>query len=99
MMTTDFLLLLILGTIKDPILWILASIIGSNILATSFYKKLLYLTVSGFVLGFIRLNIYKSFGESFSSIQTISLVFVCILFMLILGLVFFNLFKLIKTMS
>jgi len=98
-MTTDFLLLLILGTIKDPILWILASIIGSNILATSVYKKLLYLIVSGFVLGFIRLNIYKAFGESFSSIQTISLVFVCILFMLILGLVFFNLFKLIKTMS
>lgn len=56
-MTTDFLLLLILGTIKDPILWILASIIGSNILATSVYKKLLYLIVSGFVLGFIRLNI------------------------------------------
>ena len=98
-MTTDFLLLLILGTIKDPILWILASIIGSNILATSVYKKLLYLIVSGFVLGFIRLNIYKAFGESFSSIQTISLVFVCILFMLILGLVFYNLFKLIKTMS
>jgi len=98
-MTTDFLLLLILGTIKDPILWILASIIGSNILTTSVYKKLLYLIVSGFVLGFIRLNIYKAFGESFSSIQTISLVFVCILFMLILGLVFFNLFKLIKTMS
>lgn len=97
-MTTDFLLLLILGTIKDPILWILASIIGSNILATSVYKKILYLIVSGFVLGFIRLNIYKSFGESFSSIQTLSLVFVCILFMLILGFIFYKLFKLIKTM-
>ena len=98
-MDIDFLLLLMIGTIKDPILWILACIIGSNILANSISKKIMYLFISGFILGFIRLNIYKSFGESFTSVQTLTLITICILFMLSLGLLFFKLFKLIRTVS
>jgi len=98
-MDKSFILLLLIGTIKDPILWILAGIIGSNILANSISKKIMYLFISGFILGFIRLNIYKSFGESFTSVQTLTLITICILFMLSLGMLFFKLFKLIRTVS
>ena len=98
-MDKGFILLLIIGTIKDPILWILAVIIGSNILANSISKKMMYLFISGFILGFIRLNIYKSFGESFTSVQTLTLIIVCILFMISLGMLFYRLFKLIRTES
>ena len=98
-MDINFLLLLMIGTIKDPILWILAGIIGSNILANSISKKIMYLFVSGFILGFIRLNIYKSFGESFTSVQTLTLIIVCILFMISLGILFYRLFKLFRTES
>jgi hypothetical protein len=98
-MDINFLLLLMIGTIKDPILWILAGIIGSNILANSISKKIMYLFVSGFILGFIRLNIYKSFGEVFTSVQTLSLIIICILFMISLGFLLYIIFKLIKTYS
>ena len=98
-MDKGFILLLIIGTIKDPILWILGGIIGSNILANSISKKMMYLFISGFILGFIRLNIYKSFGESFTSVQTLTLITVCILFMISLGMLFYKLFKLFRTVS
>ena len=98
-MDIDFLLLLMIGTIKDPILWILAAIIGSKILSNSIPKKIMYLFISGFILGFIRLNIYKSFGESFTSGQTLLLIIICILFMISLGLLFYMIFKLIRTKS
>ena len=98
-MDINFLLLLMLGTIKDPILWILACIIGSNILANSISIKIMYLFISGFILGFIRLNIYKSFGESFTSGQTLLLIIISILFMISLGTLFYITFKLIRTKS
>ena len=78
-MTIDFLLLIMVGNIKDPILWILASIIGSNVLAKSISKKIIYLLLSGLILGLIRLNIYKSFGENFTTTQTVLLIFITVL--------------------
>ena len=95
-MTLDFFTILILGTIKDPILWILSTIIASNILVRTISKKLLYLFLSGLLLGFIRLHIYKSFGEIFTSEQAILLIFTCIILMIATGkvlLIFFNYFK------
>ena len=95
-MTLDFITILILGTIKDPILWILSTIIASNILVRTISKKLLYLFLSGLLLGFIRLHIYKSFGEIFTSEQAILLIFTCIILMIATGnvlFIFINLFK------
>jgi len=96
-MTIDFLFLLIIGTIKDPILWILSGILGSTILAKSISKKIIYLFLSGLILGFIRLNIYKSFGENFTTAQTLGLIFISVLFMYLLGIFFYIIFKLFKT--
>ena len=98
-MTIDFFFLLMIGTIKDPILWILSVIIGSNVLAKSIAKKIMYLFLSGLILGLIRLNIYKSFGENFTSSQTLLLVFICILFMALVGIFFYMIFKLFKTVT
>ena len=98
-MTLDFITILILGTIKDPILWILSTIIASNILVRTISKKLLYLFLSGLLLGFIRLHIYKSFGEIFTSEQTILLIFTCIILMIATGNVLFIFINLFKTKS
>ena len=96
-MTVDFFTILILGTIKDPILWILSTIIASNILVRTISKKLLYLFLSGLLLGFIRLHIYKSFGEIFTSEQTILLIFTCIILMIATGNAVFIIFNYFKT--
>ncbi len=96
-MTIDFLFLLIIGTIKDPILWIFSGILGSNILTKSISKKVIYLFISGLILGFIRLNIYKSFGENFTINQSLGLIFISVLFMYLLGIFFYIIFKLLKT--
>ncbi len=96
-MTIDFLFLLMIGTIKDPILWILSGILGSNILAKSISKKVIYLFLSGLILGFIRLNIYKSFGENFTTAQSLGLILISILFMYLLGIFFYSIFKIYKT--
>ena len=96
-MTLDFFTILILGTIKDPILWILSTIIASNILVRTISKKLLCLFLSGLLLGFIRLHIYKSFGEIFTSEQAILLIFTCIILMITTGNVLFIVFNFFKT--
>ena len=96
-MTIDFFFLLMIGTIKDPILWILSVIIGSNVLAKSIAKKIMYLFLSGLILGLIRLNIYKSFGENFTTTQTVLLIFITVLFMFLSGIFFYMIFKFFKT--
>ena len=98
-MDYDFFHLLILGSIRDPILWILSFVIASSIITNSYKRKLLYLSAAGVIWGYIRLYIYKSFGQIFTFEQTLTLLIVCLLLMVCFGSALFLLFKLLKSNS
>tara|TARA_B100000686_G_scaffold73466_1_gene79288 strand:+ start:2927 stop:3226 length:300 start_codon:yes stop_codon:yes gene_type:complete len=87
-MNETFITLLLFGSIKDPILWILGFIIGSGLIIKKNTNIYLYLCIAGFIWSFIRLYIYKALGESFDTIMTLQLIFVCWILMLLVGLFF-----------
>lgn len=98
-MESNFINLLISGSLKDPILWILSLVIASNILSNSFKMKLFYLSVAGIIWGYIRLYIYKSFGQLFSLEQTLLLLFICLMLMILSGSFFYFAIKYFKSNS
>ena len=96
-MEEQFITLLIKGSIKDPILWILSFIFGSGLLIKNLKSIYFYLFIGGIFWGLIRLYIYKALGEVFSINQTSQLIFICLLFMLFFGISFFFIIILFKT--
>ena len=96
-MDINFINNLILGSLKDPILWIIAIVFASNIISNVFKKKIFYLSIAGIIWGYIRLYVYKSFGEIFTFNQTILLLLICLILMISLGSLLFYLFKLFKS--
>ena len=87
--------LLLFGSLKDPILWILSFTIGSGLLVKN--NNNIYLLIAGIIWGFIRLYVYKALGESLNDIQALLLITSCLILMLIIGNCFRLLIKLIKT--
>ena len=98
-MSDNFIITLIMGSFRDPILWIIAAIFASNIISKFFRYKLFLLSIAGIIWGFIRLYIYKSFGEVFTFNQTILLLLVCLLLMITIGIIFYFIFNLLKSKS
>ena len=98
-MNDNFIITLIMGSFRDPILWIIATIFASNIISKFFRYKLFLLSIAGIIWGFIRLYIYKSFGEVFTFNQTILLLLVCLLLMITIGTIFYFIFNLLKSNS
>ena len=98
-MSYDFFHLLIIGSIKDPILWILSLVISSNVISSSFQKKLFYLSIAGIIWGYIRLYVYKSFGQQFNYEETLLLLFVCLLLMISVGMIFYFIIRYLKSSS
>ena len=98
-MNDNFIITLIMGSFRDPILWIIAAIFASNIISKFFRYKLFLLSIAGIIWGFIRLYIYKSFGEVFTFNQTILLLLVCLLLMITIGTIFYFIFNLLKSNS
>ena len=96
-MDNDFIVNLLLGSFRDPILWILSIVIASNITSSLFSKKLFLLAVAGVIWGYIRLYVYKSFGEEFSLNETIVLIMLCLIIMVFIGSLVYFVFKLIKS--
>ena len=96
-MNYDFFHLLIIGSIKDPILWILSLVISSNVISSSFHKKLFYLSIAGIIWGYIRLYVYKSFGQQFNFEETLLLLLVCLLLMISVGIIFYFLIRYLKS--
>ena len=96
-MDINFINNLILGSLKDPILWIIAIVFASNIISNVFIRKIFYLAIAGIIWGYIRLYVYKSFGEIFTFNQTILLLLICLILMISLGSLLFYLFKLFKS--
>ena len=79
----EYLTVLIFGSIKDPILWILAIGIGTNLFGIK--NKYLYLILAGIIWGLIRYYVYKSLGEDISFDLLLLIVFICICLMFIIG--------------
>ena len=98
-MSYNFIITLIIGSFRDPILWIIAAVFASNIISKFFRYKLFLLSIAGIIWGFIRLYIYKSFGEVFTFNQTILLLLVCLLLMITIGIIFYFIFNLLKSNS
>ena len=96
-MDINFINNLIIGSLRDPILWIIAIVFASNIISNVFKRKVLYLAIAGIIWGFIRLYVYKSFGEIFTFNQTILLLLICLILMISLGSILFYIFKLFKS--
>ena len=96
-MDIDFIFNLIIGSLRDPILWIIATVFASNIISNVFKRKLFYLAIAGIIWGFIRLYVYKSFGEIFTFNQSILLLLTCLILMISLGSLLFYVFKLFKS--
>ena len=98
-MSDNFIITLIMGSFRDPILWIIAAVFASNIISKFFRYKLFLLSIAGIIWGFIRLYIYKTFGEVFTFNQTILLLLVCLLLMITIGIIFYFIFNLLKSNS
>ena len=96
-MDINFINNLIIGSLRDPILWIIATVFASNIISNVFKRKLFYLAIAGIIWGFIRLYVYKSFGEILTYNQTILLLLICLILMISLGSLLFYVFKLFKS--
>ena len=96
-MDINFINNLIIGSLRDPILWIIATVFASNIISNVFKRKLFYLAIAGIIWGFIRLYVYKSFGEILTYNQTILLLLMCLILMISLGSLLFYIFKLFKS--
>ena len=90
----EYLTILIIGSLKDPILWILAIGIGTNLFGIK--KKYLYLILAGTIWGLIRYYVYKSLGEEISFDLLFLIVIICIFLMLIIGFLAKVLFNYIK---
>ena len=85
-MDIEFLKIVISGSIKDPILWIISFIIGSRIILKINIKLInLYLCLSGIIWGFIRVYIYNALGEELLINQVSLIILTCLLFMVLLG--------------
>ena len=98
-MSDNFIITLIMGSFRDPILWIIAAVFASNIISKFFRYKLFLLSIAGIIWGFIRLYIYESFGEVFTFNQTILLLLVCLLLMITIGIILYFIFNLLKSNS
>ena len=96
-MDINFINNLIIGSLRDPILWIISIVFASNIISNVFIRKIFYLAIAGIIWGYIRLYVYKSFGEIFTFNQTILLLLICLMLMMSLGGLLFYLFKLFKS--
>ena len=97
-MDIEFLKIVISGSIKDPILWIISFIIGSRIILKINIKLInLYLFLSGIIWGFIRVYIYNALGEELLINQVSLIILTCLLFMVLLGNFLFLINYFLKT--
>lgn len=97
MIDNDFIISLLIGSFRDPILWIISIVIASNITSSLYNKKLLYLSIAGIIWGYIRLYVYKSFGQEFSLYETFVLIILCLVIMVFIGSLTYFILKLIKS--
>ena len=84
-MSLDFFAILLGGSIKDPILWVVGVIFGWDI-ERGFERAIGFFVIAGAIWGGIRAAVYLSFGEVLGASGVLGLVLVCMGLMVGVGL-------------
>ena len=84
-MSLDFLAILLSGSIRDPILWIVGVIFGWD-LERGIERAICFLVITVGIWGGIRVAIYLSFGVELTASGVLGLVLVCMGLMVGVGL-------------
>ena len=84
-MSWDIFVLMLSGSVRDPILWIIGAIFGWDI-ERSLEKSLWIWLIAGLIWGGIRAAIYLNLGESLGVVECGSIMMLCAGLMCILAL-------------
>ena len=84
MITYEVWLAIVSGSLRDPILWLVAFIFGWDV-ERKIRKTAIFLAVAGFIWGGIRVSVYAGRGEELSRVQGLLIVGFCVLLMVCLG--------------
>lgn len=77
---------MIAGSLRDPILWILAAIIGWDT-GRAATKTISFLVTAGCLWGAIRIAIYMAYGEALGLTVAAQIMLVCVVLMTAVGMV------------
>ena len=78
------LLSIVSGSLRDPILWIVAAIFGWD-LERRVGQTIQFLLVAGFIWGCIRVAVYSSFEAALDTVQGLAIIVVCVGLMILVG--------------
>ena len=81
----DLLTVMLWGSVRDPIFWIVGAVFGWDI-EREFSKSVWFFIVAGTVWGGIRSAIYLSLGEELALTGIIGMVGICVVLMCAFGL-------------
>ena len=81
----DLLTVMLWGSVRDPIFWIVGAVFGWDI-EREFSKSVWFFIAAGTVWGGIRSAIYLSLGEDLAVTGIIGMVGICVVLMCALGL-------------
>ena len=84
MITYEVWLAIVLGSFRDPILWLMAFIFGWDVERET-RKTVLFLAVAGFIWGGIRVSVYAGRGEELNRVQGLLIVGFCVFLILCVG--------------
>ena len=85
-MTWDIFVLMVSGSVRDPILWIIGAIFGWDI-ERPLEKSLGIWLIAGLIWGGIRTAIYLNLGENLGASQCSSIMIICVGLMCILAFI------------
>ena len=80
----ELLVSIVSGSLRDPILWIVAAIFGWDP-ERPFTQTVQFLLAAGFIWGCIRVAVYSSFGTELSTVQGLVILAVCVGLMALVG--------------
>ena len=83
-MSWDIFVLMLSGSVRDPIFWSVGAIFGWDI-KRPLEKSLGIWLIAGFIWGGIRTAIYLNLGENLGAIQCCSIMIICVGLMCILA--------------
>ena len=83
-MSWDIFVLMLGGSVRDPILWIIGAIFGWDI-ERSLEKSLWIWLIAGLIWGGIRAAIYLNLGENLGVVECGSIMIICVGLMCILA--------------
>ena len=82
----ELLVSIVSGSLRDPILWIVAAIFGWDP-ERRLTQTMQFLLAAGFIWGCIRVAVYSSFGTELTTVQGLMILAVCVGLMAVVGCV------------